>query len=53
MPFCRLDQRSLPLDGKFTASADGTGVNVYIISSVRGNKPTTFCRDPALVVATV
>ena len=29
----RLDQASLPLDNKFTASADGTGVNVYLLSS--------------------
>ncbi|KAL4526936.1 hypothetical protein Ndes2526A_g01353 [Nannochloris sp. 'desiccata'] len=28
-----LDQRSLPLDGKFTSTADGTGVNIYVISS--------------------
>lgn len=30
----RLDQQALPLDGKFTATAQGTGVHVYIISSV-------------------
>ena len=30
----RLDQHSLPLDNKFKASADGTGVNVYLLSSV-------------------
>ena len=30
----RIDQRSLPLDGRFSASATGSGVNVYIISSV-------------------
>ncbi|GAB4822994.1 hypothetical protein N2152v2_010040 [Parachlorella kessleri] len=29
----RMDQRSLPLDGRFTANATGTGVNVYIVSS--------------------
>lgn len=28
-----LDQRALPLDGKYSATADGTGVNVYLISS--------------------
>lgn len=30
----RIDQRSLPLDGQFMSTALGTGVNVYIISSV-------------------
>jgi hypothetical protein len=29
----RIDQRSLPLDGKFKATTTGVGVNVYIISS--------------------
>lgn len=28
-----LDQREGPLDGKYTANAPGTGVNVYIVSS--------------------
>jgi hypothetical protein len=28
-----LDQRDLPLDKKYTATADGTGVNIYLISS--------------------
>ncbi len=30
----RIDQHSLPLDGKFTANATGTGVHVFVISSV-------------------
>lgn len=30
----RIDQRSLPLDGQFNATASGQGVNVYIVSSV-------------------
>ncbi|GAB4822983.1 hypothetical protein N2152v2_010029 [Parachlorella kessleri] len=29
----RIDQRSLPLDGRFSANATGSGVNVYILSS--------------------
>lgn len=29
----RVDQRSLPLDGHYTSSATGAGVNVYIIDS--------------------
>lgn len=28
-----LDQRSQALDGKYTATADGTGVNIYLVSS--------------------
>ena len=31
----RLDQATLPLDGLFQANVYGTGVNVYILSSVR------------------
>ncbi len=30
----RLDQRSRPLDGAFTANATGAGVNVYVVSTV-------------------
>jgi hypothetical protein len=30
----RIDQRLLPLDGKFTATATGAGVHVFIVSSV-------------------
>jgi subtilisin family serine protease len=29
----RIDQRSMPLDGFYTYSADGSGVNVYILDS--------------------
>ncbi len=29
----RIDQRTLPLDGKFTASTPGTGVSIYLLSS--------------------
>lgn len=30
----RIDQHSSTLDGRYSANATGTGVNVYIISSV-------------------
>src|SRR5262245_21490006 len=29
----RIDQRNLPLDGRFTRDADGSGVHVYVIDS--------------------
>lgn len=38
----RIDQRSLPLDGEFRATATGSGVNVYIVS-------TASCWEAGLV----
>jgi hypothetical protein len=31
----RIDQASDVLDGKYTATSDATGVNIYLLSSVR------------------
>lgn len=39
----RIDQRDLPLDGKFTASSLGSNVNVYIISSVSAGQDWFNC----------
>lgn len=42
----RIDQRTLPLDGQFGATATGRGVNVYIISSVSGGHAALCCSAP-------
>jgi aqualysin 1 len=52
----RIDQRVLPLDGSFRYSADGTGVNIYIVDSgvlrghidfadARGHSRVTYVGD--------
>lgn len=44
----RLDQQNLPLDGVYDYTLDGSGINVYILDTVRASSPPNFWLDASV-----
>jgi subtilisin family serine protease len=43
----RIDQKTLPLDGKYSADYDGSGVNVFVVDSGLDSSHTEFSHTPS------